>query len=138
MSDSQMKWLRWGLSCLLGVLALLSVLLKNQINTSLMTSMAVQIPEIVATAINVGLVALLTAGFLWVFNTFGLDFRGLVPVISVALSAWIVAQVQDVVNTVPASFDPLLNAFFYLLTLLLAPVGLLYMFSRQKESHKLI
>jgi hypothetical protein len=140
MNDNpNLTYVRWAVAALLAIAALVAVFLQNHIASVINTSMAVQIPEIVATAISVGIIALLTAGFAWLFKVFGMDLSGLAPVIGLAISTWIVAQLQGLINIVPTQFDPFLNAFFYLLTILLAPAGLLYITKgRDTQPHQLL
>lgn len=138
--NPNLKYVKWAIILIGAAAAILAVLFGNQAQGAIQTSSAVQVPAAVNTAIQVGIVLLLTAGFTWVFNTFGWDFRGLASVIGLALSTVIVAELQNLVNLVPAQWDPILSTFFYFLVLILAPAGGLYLLnSKRKEApHTLI
>ena len=131
MSDPNIKIVRWVVAGVLAVIALAAIFLQQSISTAIQTSTAVQLPQVISDAIGIGIIALLTAGFTWLFNVFGLDLRGTVPVIGLALSTWIVAELQGLVNTIPAQYDPFVSAFFYLLALFLAPAGILFLANRR-------
>lgn len=140
MDDKTKQIARWVLAGILALAALAAVFFQNHAQGAIATSMAVQVPAAIATAIQIGVIALLTAGFTWLFNVFGVDLRGQATALGLVLSVWIVAQLQGLVNTVPAQFDPILNTLFYFLTLILAPAGTLFLLKKDKsqEPHKLL
>lgn len=144
MNDNNKRIAQIVLAVLLAVGALLAVFFKLPTDSqgAIATSMAVQIPEAVVTIIRIGTIALLTFGFTWLFNVFGIDLRGQAPVVGLVLATWITGQLQGLINITPATWDPFLNTFFYFLTLIFAPAGFIYMVTRPKkdaaEPHKLM
>lgn len=88
-------------------------------------SMAVQVPEAINLAIGTGVAALLALGAAYVFQKLGLDLRGYTAPVAITLSAWIVAELQNVVNIIPEMYDPYIDFAFRVIVLLLAPTGLL-------------
>lgn len=89
------------------------------------TSMAVQVPSAINDAIAVGITALLALGTGYVFNKLGLDLRQFTAPVAITVSAWVVGELQNIVNTVPETADPWLDFLFKVIVLLIAPVGLL-------------
>lgn len=142
MSDTNLKYVRIAVVIIIAVLAIGAVLIgSNQQMGVSPTSAAVEVPEAINTAIQIGVVALLTAGFAWLFQVLGIDLRGLAPTLGLAISAWVVSELQNVVNLIPAQFDPFVNTFFYFLILILAPIGALKLVRKKEEgepSYKLI
>lgn len=141
MPDQSKVLARWILAGVLAVAALAAIFFKigGDSPGAVATSMAVQVPAAIATAIQIGVIALLTAGFTWLFNVFGIDLRGQASVLGLVLSTWIVGELQNIVNVIPAQFDPYVMTFFYLLTLILAPAGALFLLKkRDNEPHKLM
>jgi len=138
--DTTKKYARWALVILLVVGALLAVFFGVGEDQGIAaTSMAVQVPAALNTAIAVGIAALLTLGFTWVFNVFGLDLRGQAPVLALAISAFVSAELQNIINIIPAQFDPFVSALLYLLVLVLAPAGVLYAIKKKDSPpHQLI
>jgi hypothetical protein len=135
MNDNTKSYVKWAIVLLLAAAAILAVIFGVGAQGVLATSSAVQVPVAVNTAIQIGIIALLTAGFTWVFKTFGWDFRGLASVIGLALSTVIVAELQSLINLIPAAWDPIVNTFLYFLVLILAPAGGLFLLNRKdKES----
>lgn len=144
MNDNTKRIAQIVLAVILALAALAAVFFKVGTDSqgAVATSMAVQIPEAVITAIRIGIIALLTLGFTWVFNVFGIDLRGQAPVLGLVLATWVTGQLQGLINITPEQWDPFLNTLFYFLTIILAPAGLIYMFKKKdqpsSESYKLI
>ena len=101
------------------------------------TSAAVQVPEVINAAIQLGITALLTAGFVWLFNTLGLDLRSFALPISLAVSGFITSELQNVINVIPMNYDIWLLIIFQAITIILAPVGLFMLVYHRNELHVL-
>lgn len=89
------------------------------------TSIAVQVPQAINEAIAIGFVALLALGAAYVFEKTGLDLRGFAAPLAITISAWVVAELQNIINTIPESYDPTADFVFKVIVLLLGSVGLL-------------
>jgi hypothetical protein len=89
------------------------------------TSIAVQVPDAINVAIGIGIVALLTAGFAFVFEKLGLDLRGFATPIAATVSLFIVTELQNVINAIPEAYDPQVDFALKLIAYLLGAVGLL-------------
>ena len=89
------------------------------------TSQAVEVPEAINLAIGSLVLALLTAGFVYVLEALKLDLRGFALPLSVAISAYLVAQLQGLINTIPAQFDPLLSVVLQIIVVIIGGMGLL-------------
>ena len=89
------------------------------------TSQAVPIPEVIGLAIGALILAALTAGFVFIFEKTGLDLRGFAVPISVTVSAFLVAQLQGIINTIPAQYDPLLSTALQIIVVIIGGLGVL-------------
>ena len=89
------------------------------------TSQAVEVPEAINLAVGSLVLALLTAGFVYVFEKSKLDLRGFALPLSVTISAYLVAQLQGLINTIPTQFDPLLSIVFQIIVVIIGGMGLL-------------
>lgn len=129
------KIAKWALVVLLAIGALLAVFFRvgQDQPGAIATSMAVQVPAAINTAITVGIAALLALGLSWVFKVFGLDLRGQAPVLALAISSFVTAELQNIINIIPAQYDIVVNTIFYVLVLILAPAGLMYAFAKKKD-----
>lgn len=135
LDDTTKKYARWALVALLAIGALLAVFFKvGQEPGAVATSMAVQLPAALAAVIQIGIIALLTAGFKWVFDVFGLDLRGQATTLGLAISAFVVAELQNIINIIPAQYDAVVMTVFYVLLLIFAPAGTLYLLAKQRKS----
>lgn len=135
LDDTTKKYMRWGLVALIVVGALLAVFFHvGETQGAIATSMAVQVPAALAAVIQVGIIALLTAGFKWMFDVFGLDLRGQATTLGLAISAFVVAELQNIINIIPAQYDGVVMTVFYVLLLIFAPAGALYLFAKARKS----
>lgn len=98
---------------------------------ALQTSSAVQIPEALIQFFNGLLIALFTAGTIWVFEKFSLDLRQYAIPVAASFSTWVVTELQGYINTIPDVNDVWLNLLFRVLLALLPAAGILRIFSRQ-------
>jgi len=89
------------------------------------TSQAVQVPEALQLALGALVLAALTAGFVYLFEKTGLDLRGYAVGISVTLSAFLVAQLQGWINTIPAQYDATLTIVLQILVVIVGGLGVL-------------
>ena len=63
-------------------------------DTVIQTSSAVQVPDALKTIVSALLLGAVTLGLNALFNTFGLDLRGVSAAVAVAFSGFLIAQVQ--------------------------------------------
>lgn len=96
------------------------------------TSQAVDVPEALELAIGALVLAALTAGFVFVFEKTGLDLRGYAVPISVTVSAYLVAQLQGLINTIPAEYDPLLSVVLEIIVVIIGGLGVLRLRSGER------
>jgi len=95
------------------------------------TSQAVEVPQALALALGALVLAALTAGFVFLFEKLGLDLRGFAVPISVTLSAFLVAQLQGLINTIPAQYDPLISTVLQIIVVIIGGLGVLRLRSNQ-------
>jgi hypothetical protein len=100
------------------------------------TSSAVDVPEAIELAIGVLVLAALTAGFVFIFEKTGLDLRGFALPISITISAFLVAQLQGLINTIPAQYDPVLSTVLQIIVVIIGGMGVLRL--RANEPARLI
>lgn len=96
---------------------------------------AVQVPDQINLWIDGVVFAAVTAGLAWLFQWIGLDFRGYADQIAGVLSAWIVLELQNIVNLIPAAYDPYVSFIFQVLLIILGGIGtlnILAMFRSQR------
>lgn len=135
LDETTKKYMRWGMVILIVVGALLAVFFKvGQEPGAVATSMATQLPSALTSVIQIGIIALLTAGFKWVFDVFGLDLRGQATTLGLAISAFVVAELQNIVNVIPSAYDAVVMTVFYVLLLIFAPGGTLYLLAKARKS----
>jgi len=96
------------------------------------TSQAVDVPEALELAIGALVLAALTAGFVFLFEKSGLDLRGFAVPISVTGSAYLVAQLQGWINTIPAQYDPLLSTVLQIIVVIIGGLGVLRLRSNER------
>jgi len=95
---------------------------------------AVPIPAEINMWLEGVLFSAITAGFLYLFQFTGLDLRGFATEIAGALSMWVLAELQGLVNTIPATFDPYVAVAFKIIVVILSGVGTLYVIAKQRNS----
>lgn len=99
---------------------------------------AVQVPEAINNAIAVGIAALLSLGFAWLFAKTGLDLTGFATPLAITISAFVVAELQNIINMIPESYDPTVDFVFKVIVLLLGSVGLLVFRARPSQPNSLL
>jgi hypothetical protein len=120
-----MKLLRFVFLTLLFALALTACA------APIATSAAVQVPEALQLALGTAVLVALTAGFVYLFEKTGLDLRGFATPISVALSAFLVAQLQGWINTIPAQYDQTITIVLQILVVIIGGLGVLRLRANQ-------
>jgi hypothetical protein len=95
------------------------------------TSQAVEVPPAIQLALGALVLAALTAGFVFLFEKSGLDLRGFAVPISVTISACLVAQLQGLINTIPAQYDPLLSTVLQIIVVIIGGLGVLRLRSNE-------
>lgn len=95
------------------------------------TSQAVDVPDAIELAIGALILAALTAGFVFIFEKTGLDLRGFAVPISVTVSAYLVAQLQGIINTIPAQYDPILSTVLQIIVVIIGGLGVLRLRANQ-------
>jgi hypothetical protein len=95
------------------------------------TSSAVEVPQAIELAIGALILAALTAGFVYLFEKSGLDLRGFALPISVTVSAFLVAQLQGLINTIPVEYDPLLSTVLQIIVVIIGGLGVLRLRANQ-------
>lgn len=96
------------------------------------TSQAVDVPEAIELAIGVLVLAALTAGFVFMLEKTGLDLRGFAMPISVTVSAFLVAQLQGLINIIPAQYDQLLTVVLQIIVVIIGGLGVLRLRSNER------
>lgn len=99
-------------------------------------SQAVDVPQAIELAIGALVLAALTAGFVFLFEKTSLDLKGFALPMSVAVSAYLVAQLQGIINTIPAAYDPFLTVLFEIIVVIIGGLGVLRL--RSNEPAKLL
>lgn len=95
---------------------------------------AVPIPNDINLFIAGLVFALVTAGFNWLFQYIGLDLSQFSTPISGALSAWLLAELQGLVNTIPAQYDMYVSLAFKLIVVIIGGVGALALTAKARGS----
>jgi hypothetical protein len=96
------------------------------------TSQAVEVPAAIVLAIGALVLAVLTAGFVYIFELTRLDLRGFATPVSVTVSAYLVAQLQGIINTIPAQYDPFLTVLFQIIVVIIGGLGVLRLRSNER------
>lgn len=102
------KWIGVGTSVVGAFLFLLALSYSpgEGVQGFVQTSNAVQIPEAFVLALNAGLFALLTAGFMFVLNWIGLNLIEYALPLAGTLSGFLIGLVQHWIDLQPVSSDP--------------------------------
>lgn len=95
------------------------------------TSQAVDVPQAIELAVGALVLAALTAGFVFLLEKTGLDLRGFAVPLSVTVSAYLVAQLQGLINTIPAQYDPLLSTVLQIIVVIIGGLGVLRLRANQ-------
>lgn len=102
------------------------------------TSNAVQIPEALTLAIGALILAGVTLGLQVVFDSIGLDLRGVGAAIAVAVSGLAIAQLQGLIDIIPAQYDQLITIVLNVAVVILGGLGTLRaVFHRERAAQVL-
>lgn len=102
------------------------------------TSNAVQIPEALTLAIGALILAAVTLGLQALFDSVGLDLRGVGAAIAVAVSGFAIAQLQGLIDIIPAQYDQLITIVLNVAVVILGGLGTLQaLFKRERAAQVL-
>lgn len=102
------------------------------------TSSAVQIPNLLVLAIDALILVGITLGLQVVFDSFGLDLRGFGAAIAVVVSAFVVAQLQGIIDLVPVQYDQLVSIVLNVLVVILSGLGTIRAFFNPTRAAQLL
>lgn len=127
-----MLFFLWGCGIVPGIAPQPEVVaFQAQTEQGFQGGLATQIPEALIQFFNGVVVALFTAGFVWVFEKIRLDFRQYAIPLAGTFATWVVAEFQGYLNTVPDIQDPYWNLLFRILLALIPAAGVLRLVSKQ-------
>lgn len=102
------------------------------------TSSAVQLPEALTLALGALILAAVTIGLQVVFDSFGLDLRGVGAAIAVGVTGFAIAQLQGLIDIIPAMYDQIVMIVLNVLVVILGGLGTLRaLFSRERAAQLL-
>jgi hypothetical protein len=107
------------------LLAVLAFAVTACVAPAVQTSAAVQIPEALVLAFNALVLAGVTVGLQVVFDSVGLDLRGIGTALAVALSGFVLAQLQGFIDLVPVEYDLYVNIVLNIIVVVLTGLGYL-------------
>jgi uncharacterized protein YceK len=87
------------------------------------TSNAVQLPDALKPALSGLILAAVTLGLQVVFDSIGLDLRGVGSAIAIAVSGFAIAQLQGLVDIIPAQYDQLVMIVLNIVIVILSGLG---------------
>ena len=106
--------------------------------TAAPTSNAVQIPEALTLAIGALILAAVTLGLQAVFDSVGLDLRGVGAAIAVAVSGFAIAQLQGLIDIIPAQYDQLTTIVLNVAVVILGGIGTLQAVFKRERAAQLL
>lgn len=89
------------------------------------TSSAVVLPDALKLALGALILAAVTVGLQVVFDSVGLDLRGVGAAIAVVVSGFAVAQLQSLIDVIPSQYDQLVTIVLNVLVVILGGLGTL-------------
>jgi hypothetical protein len=89
------------------------------------TSSAVQIPEALKLALDGLILGAVMLGLQAVFDSLGLDLRGVGAALAAVISGFAIAQIQDIINLAPALYDGIITIVLNVAVLILSGIGVL-------------
>jgi hypothetical protein len=102
------------------------------------TSSAVQLPDALKLALSGLILAGVTLGLQAVFDSVGLDLRGVGAAIAVAVSGFAIAQLQGLIDIIPAQYDQLVMIGLNIAVVILTGLGTLQaVFKRERAAQVL-
>lgn len=102
------------------------------------TSVAVTIPSALVLALNALVLAGVTVGLQVVFDSVGLDLRGLGAGLAVAVSGFTLAQLQGFIDLIPVEFDLYVNIVLNILVVILGGLGYLRIVVSRERAAQLL
>lgn len=106
--------------------------------TAAPTSNAVQLPGALTLAIGALILAAVTLGLQAAFDSIGLDLRGVGAAIAVAVTGFAVAQLQGLIDIIPAQYDQLITVVLNVAVVILGGLGTLQaLFKRDRAAQVL-
>jgi len=112
------------------VLAVLAIATAGFFATVNSVATAVQVPNEINLFIDSLIFGAVTAGFVFVFKAIGLDLRGLATPVSAALSGYIIGELQNLINTIPATYDAYVTIVFRIIVVVIGGIGTLYLIKK--------
>ena len=104
--------------------------------TSVQTSSAVQVSDAVKVAINGLLLTLVMYGLQLVFDLAHIDLRGIGVTIAAAVSEFAILQLQGLIDTIPAAYDPVVTLGLEILLAVLVFLGGVRLFGQRERAAK--
>lgn len=111
-----------------------AVMFRSENEGVVQSSVAAQIPEALIQFFNGVVIALFTAGFVYLFELSGLDLRQYAIPLAGTVATWVVTELQGYINTIPDTQDVYINLLFRVLLALIPAAGLLRIFSKQPRT----
>lgn len=102
------------------------------------TSQAVEVPAALKLALSALILAAVTLGLQVVFDSVGLDLRGIGSVLAVSVSAFAVAQLQGYVDAVPSQYDAVVLMVLNVAVVVLGGLGTLQALLRGGRAAELL
>lgn len=106
--------------------------------TAVQTSSAVQVPEALKLVLSALILAGVTLGLQVVFDSIGLDLRGVGGAVSVSVSAFLIAQLQGYIDVIPASYDGLVLMVLNVAVVILGGLGTLQALFNSNRAAKVL
>lgn len=106
--------------------------------TAAPTSNAVQLPEALTLAIGALILAGVTLGLQAVFDSIGLDLRGVGAAIAVVISGFAIAQLQGLIDIIPAQYDQLITIVLNVAVVILGGLGTLQALFKHERAAQLL
>lgn len=102
------------------------------------TSTAVEVPAALKLALSALILAAVTLGLQVVFDSVGIDLRGVGAAVAVSVTAFAVAQLQGYVDAVPAQYDAVVLMVLNVAVVVLGGLGTLQALFRRGRAVELL
>lgn len=102
------------------------------------TSQAVEIPQALKLILSALILAGVTLGLQVVFDSVGIDLRGVGNAVAVAVSAFVIAQVQGYIDVIPAEFDGIVLMVLNVAVVILGGLGTLQALFNSNRAAKVL
>ena len=123
---------------LLIVFVLLAALTACVPDPTVATSSAVEVPAALKLAISALILSGVMLGLQVIFDSVGLDLRGIGSAFAVAVSAFAVSQLQGYIDVVPAQYDGVVLMVLNVAVVILGSLGTLQALFNSNRAAKLI